>query len=189
MKKRIAALLMATLLILMLTACKKGGEEATTGETATMETTTVETTEPYVPGVGPNIFDDEEALAELEGTEATEAEEKNNSESEKEPTKATEPKATEPKATEPKATEPTPTEPKPTEPKPTEAAPVVEQTEYERYLAMSGDEQKAFMESFGSIEAFFEWLNTAKAEHEALKPDIPIEDGKVDLGKVVDGGK
>lgn len=55
-------------------------------------------------------------------------------------------------------------------------------TEYERYYNMSGDEQKAFIESFGSIEAFFEWHNAAKAEYEKLHPDIEIEDGSVDLG-------
>ena len=69
------------------------------------------------------------------------------------------------------------TESKPTEPKP------AEQTEYEKYMAMSGVEQKARMESFGSIESFFDWLTTAKVEYETAHPDIVVgSDGKVDTG-------
>lgn len=55
-------------------------------------------------------------------------------------------------------------------------------TSYEWYHAMSGAEQKAFIESFDSIEDFFAWYNSAKAEYEALHPDVEIGDGNVDLG-------
>lgn len=55
-------------------------------------------------------------------------------------------------------------------------------TSYEWYHAMSGAEQKAFIESFDSIEDFFAWYNRAKAEYEAQNPDIEVGDGNVDLG-------
>lgn len=55
-------------------------------------------------------------------------------------------------------------------------------TSYEAYHAMSGEEQRAFMESFDDIEDFFAWYNNAKAEHEAANPDIEITDGNIDLG-------
>lgn len=64
--------------------------------------------------------------------------------------------------------------------------PAKETTEYEKYLAMSGQQQKAFMESFDSIEAFFEWLNEAKAEYEAANPAIEIDDVVIDLGENAD---
>ena len=58
-----------------------------------------------------------------------------------------------------------------------------ELTEYEKYMAMSGADQKVYMESFDSIEAFFNWLQNAKAEHEAANPSIEIgADGKIDIG-------
>ncbi|MBR2223812.1 MAG: hypothetical protein IJ973_05750, partial [Christensenellaceae bacterium] len=55
-------------------------------------------------------------------------------------------------------------------------------TSYEAYHAMSGEEQRAFMESFDDIEDFFAWYNNAKAEYEAKNPDIEITDGNIDLG-------
>lgn len=57
-------------------------------------------------------------------------------------------------------------------------------SEYEAYHAMSGAEQKAYLESFESIEAFFEWYNAAKAEYEAAHPSIEIENGSVDLSQI-----
>lgn len=60
-------------------------------------------------------------------------------------------------------------------------------TDYERYLNMSGEEQTAFIESFGSVEEFFAWLNKAQAEHEAQKPGVDIGSGSVDLGGLVGG--
>lgn len=57
-------------------------------------------------------------------------------------------------------------------------------SEYEAYHAMSGAEQKAYLESFESIEAFFEWYNAAAAEYEAAHPDIEIENGSVDLSQI-----
>ena len=61
-------------------------------------------------------------------------------------------------------------------------------TEYERYLAMSGDEQQAFFESFGDPAAFFAWLNNARAEYEALYPGIDVGDGVIDLNDYIVSG-
>lgn len=59
--------------------------------------------------------------------------------------------------------------------------------EYERYMAMSGAEQIAYMESFGSVEAFFEWLNKAKDEYEAANPIIPIEGDEINIKDGING--
>lgn len=60
---------------------------------------------------------------------------------------------------------------------------VEETTAYENLMAMSGEDQKAFMESFGSMDAFFAWLDAAKAEHDAIKAPIEIgSDGVVNIG-------
>ena len=55
-------------------------------------------------------------------------------------------------------------------------------TAYEWYLSLSGPEQQAFFASFANPAEFFAWLNNAKAEYEALHPDVEIGDGNVDLG-------
>lgn len=73
---------------------------------------------------------------------------------------------------------------------PQETKPVVipgatqELTEYEKYNAMSGEEQMAFMQSMG-IEKFFAWYDKAKAEYEAAHPEIEIGDGVIDAGQLV----
>ena len=57
-------------------------------------------------------------------------------------------------------------------------------TEYQRYMAMSGTDQKAFIESFESMEAFFEWLDEAKAYDESVNGAIIVEGDTIDLGKI-----
>lgn len=52
-------------------------------------------------------------------------------------------------------------------------------TEYERYNAMSGTEQQAFVATFDSVEAFFEWYNAAKEEYEASRGDIEISGDEI----------
>lgn len=54
-----------------------------------------------------------------------------------------------------------------------------EKTEYEKLLEMSGEEQQAFMESFESLDAFFAWLEEAKAEYAAKNPGIEIGEGGI----------
>ena len=65
--------------------------------------------------------------------------------------------------------------------------PAAETTNYEGYHAMSGAEQKAFMESFGSVEDFFTWYNAAKEAYEEQHPDIEIGDGAIDIGGMTGG--
>ena len=52
---------------------------------------------------------------------------------------------------------------------------------FEAYLAMSGDEQRAFAKSFSSMDAFFLWYDQ-KAE-EAGQKDVIEVTGPVDLGQ------
>lgn len=58
------------------------------------------------------------------------------------------------------------------------------ETEYQRYMEMSGIEQKVFIESFDSMEAFFEWLDDARAYDESVNGSIVIEGDTIDLSKV-----
>ncbi len=81
----------------------------------------------------------------------------------------TEPEATDP-ATEPGATVP-PTEPEATQP------PVGTGVTYLEYYAMSAEEQQAFIDSFGSLDAFFVWHTAAKEEYESGR--TPIDGGSL----------
>ncbi len=58
-------------------------------------------------------------------------------------------------------------------------------TEYEKYQAMSGAEQQAFFESFDDPAAFFEWLNAARDEYNALYPAVEIGNGEIDLNDYI----
>ena len=103
------------------------------------------------------------------------------------PTKPTE-KPTEPTE---KPTEPTekPTEPteKPTEPTQEPSQPAVSM-DYETYIGLTSQEQKAYRETFEDISAFFDWYNAAKDEYESQQTEIDIGDGNVDLEDLM-GGK
>ncbi len=55
-------------------------------------------------------------------------------------------------------------------------------TGYEQYIAMSGEEQEAFYNTFDSTAAFFQWLNAAQAEYEALHPSIDAGNGEIVFG-------
>ena len=162
--KRILRVLLAAMLLLALAACK------------TEEEPTI-TTFADVPGVAivPEDFWDEV----LATAETTVPEETENAVEETE--KATEPQETEeePSDGEQESTKPADTS-KPTEP----AAKV---TEYEWFNALSGEEQEAYMETFDSIAAFFDWYNAAKAEYEALYPSIDIGDANIDIGDIIGG--
>lgn len=108
----------------------------------------------------------------------------NNSNKSDSSTKETKPKETEPEETTAPTTETKPQETKPQETKPEENEPEVVLSDYERYMAMSGQEQMEFMESFSSVEAFFSWYNDAKAEYDAAHPDFEIGNGKIDLDDI-----
>lgn len=61
------------------------------------------------------------------------------------------------------------------------------QMEYEKFRDMKAAEQQAFLESFESLDAFFEWYNRVKEEYAAAHPSIEIgEDGVVDMGDLMD---
>ena len=55
---------------------------------------------------------------------------------------------------------------------------------FEEYIAMSGEEQKKYMESFSSVEAFFAWYNDAKAKYDEENAGIEI-DGEINLGDYI----
>lgn len=62
-----------------------------------------------------------------------------------------------------------------------ESVPEKDTLTYQEYHALSGEEQAAFINTFASYEAFFEWYNAAEKEYNDSR--IPIEeDGKIDLG-------
>ena len=68
----------------------------------------------------------------------------------------------------------------------TKPAPDISVT-YEQYQAMSGDEQYAYFNTFGSVEDFFAWYNAAKATYEKENPSIEIGGGSIDLGEIING--
>lgn len=91
---------------------------------------------------------------------------------------ATRPVQTEPVVTEPQQTEPT----QPTEPAQTEPVQIPEgEIDYETFTAMDPALQRAYMESFENLDAFFEWYNAAKAAYEQAHPSIDVGDGVIDL--------
>lgn len=58
-------------------------------------------------------------------------------------------------------------------------------SEYERYMNMSAEEQEEYFNSFDSPEAFFDWYNAAKEEYENNRDVIEIgPDATVDLGNL-----
>ena len=58
---------------------------------------------------------------------------------------------------------------------------------YEEYIAMSGTEQQKYLESFESIEAFFEWYNAAKEKYDKENPSIEIGDGSINMEDIIGG--
>ena len=54
-----------------------------------------------------------------------------------------------------------------------------EKVDYLRYHDMSSEEQKAFVESFSSIDEFFKWHEQAQKEYESTKNDIVVDDDTV----------
>ena len=156
-----------------------GKQEAAVPSTAettqqVTETTqpTVATTEGTIPGLEDSEFDDEtEPTAEQTQpqTEATEPAETTKPTEASKPSESTKPtEESGPSESTPPATE---------APKP--------QTEYEAFQNMSAADQQAYMESFGSMDAFFDWYNKAKEEYEAANPPIDVGNGSVDMGDLM----
>lgn len=53
-------------------------------------------------------------------------------------------------------------------------APVITEVTYESYIAMSGEQQQAFINQFASVEEFVKWYNASKEKYDAEHPDIEI---------------
>ena len=177
MLKKIICTILAVVSILLLTACGKTpnnlGVETVPQTTATAPSQTTDTTEDTIPapsmGVGErgDYTDDSATEPSAESSEP----------------EVTEPGTTEPETTEPETTEPGTTGPEDTTPV---TPPDEEQITltFEEYLAMSVEEQEAFVESFESLEDFIAWWNAAKAAQE--KEDNTITgDPNVDLGDLI----
>ena len=61
---------------------------------------------------------------------------------------------------------------------------------YAQYMAMSAKEQRAYMDSFQDVDAFFAWFNAAKEAHERNQDFIEIGgDTSVDIGAIIGGNK
>ncbi|MDO4983803.1 MAG: hypothetical protein Q4E35_09675, partial [Eubacteriales bacterium] len=66
-----------------------------------------------------------------------------------------------------------------------EVSPVHVQTQYEWFINLSPAEQDAYKDSFGSLEAFFNWFNAAQAENNSTQNNfIELAPGEtIDLSK------
>lgn len=180
MKKRLIAAVLALLMVLIMPACNSNDVPPT------------EDTDPTKESAVPGVADLDVIVTnphENEGSEATDPTNPSDvpedpTEEGSEPSDSTEPSESDPTEDTEETTpseETTPTE---------ESTPPTEDpnqgssntTAYEEYIKMSGEQQLAFMQSFESPEAFFAWLNAAKAEYEAQNPGIDVDDGDIDLG-------
>ena len=177
MLKKIICTILAVVSILLLTACGKTpnnlGVETVPQTTATAPSQTTDTTEDTIPAPSMGVGE----RGDYTDDSATEPS-----------AESSEPEVTEPGTTEPGTTEPETTEPETTGPEDTTPVtpPDEEQTTltFEEYLAMSVEEQEAFVESFESLEDFIAWWNAAKAAQE--KEDNTITgDPNVDLGDLI----
>ena len=103
------------------------------------------------------------------------------------PSETIQPSQTEPAVTEPVATEPQ--QPQPTEPAETEPAQIPEgELDYETFVALDPAVQRAYMESFESMDAFFEWYNAAKETYEQEHPALDVGDGVIDVEDLLGQG-
>lgn len=94
----------------------------------------------------------------------------------------TRPVQTEPEVTETEETKPVVTEPSQTESQQTEPVQIPDgEIDYETFTAMEPALQRQYMESFESMDAFFEWYNAAKEAYEQEHPVLDVGDGVIDL--------
>ena len=172
--------IIALIALLLLTAgCRKA-------EVTPTEPPVAATTEPSET-LGPGVGIVEEGVIMEEETEPTEP-----AETEPEVTESGSDNETTPKVTEPeKETDPTEqpgdgeTTP-PAETKPSGGSATVSSA-YSDYMNMSAAEQQAFIESFESLDAFMDWFNQAKAEHNANDNSIEVGSGTIDLEEITGG--
>ena len=165
--------------LVLLAGCHEKEAESTTLPAQTAATAEpTETTEAKIPGLEDSIFTEDVPEQTQQPTEETVPSQENGASSDglnsgglQDPPESENPES--------------PEDPGTTEPEtPDVTAPV----DYERFQAMTPAQQQAYMESFDSMDAFFDWYEKAKAEYEAANPPIYIEDGSIDLDDVL-GGK
>lgn len=179
MNRNPAKLLALLLALLALTACGKK-QDKVTETTASLESQPqLETRETLPEGLA--YRDEVEGLfAELETTTPAEttAITSGKSDTSKQDTS---------KSDTTKAETTVPTEGKAETTPPTEA-PASESCgcEYERFSAMSPEEQEAYAENFSSVREFVEWCNAAQAEHTAHSNIVTVEGGTLDLSDYID---
>lgn len=209
-------LLLCVMIVALLAGCGRNKTEETTQPAENPETIAAqeistspetteavdapETTEATVPGVEANVFDGNENTVtepEKETTASTEPKETKPSGGSTTPTKPAgsggleepddidPPETSKPAEEAEKETEPS----QPTEPENQETTPPASstQSDYEIFQAMTPSEQQAYMESFESIDAFFDWYDQAKSEHEAANPSIDVGNGNIDLDEIIGG--
>ena len=169
---RLIAVVTALLLAVLLVACgaKTPAEQTMPSTEAADSTQTDPTTATGDPeaemGIGQRGDYEDEGNPSAEATKPTESQ----NQTEEQP-EATQPEATQPEDTQPAA--------------PEETQPEGEQkVTFAQYVAMSEQEQEAFVASFPSLRAFMDWWNAAKAEEEAEEPII-VDDGVIDLGQLI----
>lgn len=134
--------------------------------TPNVPTTTQPETVNFLPGEGeydPSVMDQEPDIS--ESTVAMDPDDTTAPSGEKEDTN---------QQTKPQETQPV-TQPETTKPETGNK----EQLTYEQYLALSKDEQVAFVQSFETTDAYFEWYNAAKAEYD--QKEVGELDGPIDF--------
>ena len=200
MKNRYLAVLLVCVFVLF-SACGKKTQEETIAPTEQIQQTEAvqETEKVKIDGLADSIFDDE-TVPPAETVPPTQSGSENNSASsdntgdglhdpdapEQDPGSSQKPQATQPPAapeTQPAETQPAETQPAPTTP------PAQSRSEYEEFQNMSPSQQQEHMNSFESIDAFFNWYNAAREEHDKMYPDIEIGGGSVDMGDILGGNK
>ena len=169
MNKKIIALLLAAVMLFVVTACAKN--EAAP-ETTEAEKYTDETTVP-TESIGGVVYNPDGNDGSIGDDGIMPTEDPENKPNETQSASESEDNAT-------SATEPVKEETFPTKP-------VEEMTEYEKYMNMSGEEQMAYYNTFESVDAFMEWFNAAKAEHDEKNAGIDIGDGIIDAEDLIGG--
>ena len=167
MNRKLIAVMLLALLVLM-AGCKSKTENADATEmTETISAATEENTptETLMPGLVENPFTDDY----VQETEAPDADSKEATTAPTEAAKATEPAKDNGSAD------------------PTDAPEDTGEMTYEKYMSLSATAQSDYMNSFESVDAFFEWYNAAKEAHDAQNNDIEIGDGSFDLNDLENG--
>lgn len=60
-----------------------------------------------------------------------------------------------------------------------------ENVSYPDYIAMSADQQLAFIYGFSTIEGFLEWYDVEKTKYDEQNPGQDLGDGEIDLGELL----